>query len=52
MKVRQKSLDVWKENPDAKYFDEEMRKYLKQLRLATKVYHYRRAIEGRLNNKK
>lgn len=52
MKVRQKSLDVWQENPDANYFDEEMKKYLKQLKLATKVYHYRRAIEGRLNNKK
>ena len=52
MKVRQKSLEVWKENPDAKYFDEEMRKYLKQLKLATKVYHYRRAIERRLNKNK
>ena len=51
MKVRQKSLDVWKENSDAKYFDEEMRKYLKQLKLATKVYHYRRAIRERKNNK-
>lgn len=50
MKVRQKSLDVWKENPDAKYFDEEMRKYLRQLRLATKVYHYKRAITRRINN--
>ena len=49
MKVRQKSLDVWCENPDAKYFDEEMRKYLKQLKLATKVYHYRRAIAIRLS---
>jgi coenzyme F420 hydrogenase subunit beta len=52
MMVRQKSLEVWKEKPDANYFDEEMRKYLKQLKLATKVYHYRRAIERRLNNKK
>lgn len=52
MKVRQKSLDVWKENPDANYFDDEMKKYLKQLKLATKVYHYRRAIERRMNNKK
>ena len=52
MKVRQKSLEVWKENPDAKYFDEEIRKYLKQLKLATKVYHYRRAIERRLNKNK
>ena len=52
MKVRQKSLEVWQENPDAKYFDAEMSKYLKQLKLATKVYHYRRAIERRLNKKK
>ncbi len=49
MMVRQKSLEVWKENPDAKYFDDEMKKYLKQLKLATKVYHYRRAIERRLS---
>ena len=47
-KVRQKSLEIWAENPDSVFFDETMNKYLKQLKLATKVYHYRRAIERRL----
>ena len=50
MKVRRKSLDVWCENPDAKYFDEEMRKYLKQLKLATKIYHYVRATGRKVFN--
>ena len=48
IKVRQKSLEIWAKNPEAQIFDETMKKYLKQLKLATKVYHYRRAIERRL----
>ena len=48
MMVRQKSLDIWAEKPDAEYFDEQMKSYLKQLKLATKAYHYRRAIEKRI----
>lgn len=48
MKVRQKSLDIWTVNPDADFFDKEMKSYLKQLKVATKVYHYWRAIGKRL----
>ena len=49
MKVRQKSLEVWEANPSAEAFDREMGRYLKQLRLATNLYHYRRTIGIRLN---
>src|SRR5690554_701947 len=48
MKVRLKSLEVWAKNPDVLFFDRTMKKYLKQLKLSTKVYHYRRAIARRL----
>ena len=48
MKVRQKSMEVWKHSPDAQVFDQSMKNNLKQLRVATKVYHYRRAIVKRL----
>lgn len=49
MKVRQKSLEIWEVNPQADSFDIDMKSYLKQLKLATNVYHYRRAIERRLS---
>ena len=49
MKVRQKSLEVWEVSPDAVVFDNDIEKYLKQLRLATKVYHYRRTIARKLS---
>lgn len=49
MKARQKSLNIWAENHDAKYFDEKMKKSLKQLNLATKIYHYRRAIKSKIS---
>lgn len=48
MKVRQKSLDIWGQKPNALDFDAEIKNYLKQLRLATKAYHYKRAIQRRL----
>lgn len=48
MKVRRKSLETWEKTPYAESFDSNMRKYLKQLRLATRVYHYKRAILRRL----
>lgn len=48
MKVRQKSLAIWAQNPNALDFDAEIKNYLKQLRLATKAYHYKRAIQRRL----
>ena len=50
MKVRQKSLEKWAKNLDAQSFDDAMKKYLNHLKLATKVYHYRRAIKRRLKN--
>lgn len=49
MKVRQKSLEIWAEKPDVLFFDDTMKKFLKQLKLATKVYHYRWAIEKKLS---
>ncbi len=50
MKTRQKSLDVWKNSPNAKSFDEKMKIHLTCLRMITLLYHYRRAIAKRLNN--
>lgn len=47
MIVRRKSLEIWKENTDAQLFDEKMKNSLKLLKLTTKVYHYRQAIERR-----
>lgn len=48
MKVRQKSLEIWVESHNALVFDAKIKKSLKQLRLATKVYHYKRAIQQRV----
>ena len=48
MKVRRKSLEIWELDPQEEDFDKEMKSYLKQLELATNVYHYRRAIKRRL----
>lgn len=42
MKVRALSLVLWKNNPDAKVFDEKMQKPLNRLRFYTKIYHKRR----------
>ena len=42
MMVRAKSLDVWKNKPDAKTFDESMENPLRKLRFYTKLYHKRR----------
>lgn len=39
MKMRQKSLDVWKENPDALIFDEKMASDKFQLKVLTRIYH-------------
>ena len=41
MKIRQKSLDTWKDIPNAKSFDENMKNYLTWLRISTRIYHYR-----------
>jgi coenzyme F420 hydrogenase subunit beta len=42
MKVRAESLEIWKNNPDAKSFDEAMEKPLSKLKFYTKIYHKRR----------
>ncbi len=50
MKVRQRSLKIWAQNPVANSFDAAMKRYLKQLLIATKVYHYKRAIVRKLKS--
>lgn len=47
-KIRQESLDNWQSDPKTPLFDMRMNSYLKKLRLATRIYHYRRAIEKRI----
>ena len=48
MKTRQKSLIVWKNTPDAKSFNKEMKSDLSRLYWVTLFYHYRSAILKRL----
>jgi coenzyme F420 hydrogenase subunit beta len=48
MKVRRKSLEAWTKHPDAKSFDYAMKKYLKLLKLVTRIYHYKRTILSRI----
>ena len=51
MKVRQKSLEIWANNPNPQYFDTEIQKHLKKLRLATRIYHYKwRSFVQKRNN--
>jgi len=42
MRIRQESLNLWKNKPDAKLFDEKIKRSLTRLRFATRIYHYRR----------
>ncbi len=51
LKVRKKSLEIWKETKDASIFDLRMKKDLQQLYRLTKIYHYRRAIKNKLSVK-
>jgi hypothetical protein len=44
MKIRAKSLEVWKKNPNAEAFDKAMEKPLYWLRFYTKMYHRRRRL--------
>lgn len=39
--VRQQSLLKWRNLPDPRIFDSSMNKKLKQLKIATRIYHYR-----------
>ncbi|WP_430974581.1 Coenzyme F420 hydrogenase/dehydrogenase, beta subunit C-terminal domain [Sunxiuqinia rutila] len=43
-KTRHQSLEIWKSFPNAKDFDKKIIRVLKILRLATRLYHYRKAI--------
>jgi coenzyme F420-reducing hydrogenase beta subunit len=49
MKIRAKSLDVWKNTPDAKIFDKTMGKSLSWLQFYTKIYHHRKRFTHRKN---
>ncbi len=49
MKVRAKSLEVWRNLPEAKTFDIEMAKPLKTLKFYTKIYHKRRRLMHKKN---
>jgi coenzyme F420 hydrogenase subunit beta len=51
LKVRKKSLEIWKETKDASIFDLRMKKDLQQLYRLTKIYHYKRAIKNKLSVK-
>jgi coenzyme F420-reducing hydrogenase beta subunit len=48
MKVRQKSLELWNKSPNAIDFDALMKTNLNQLKRATRVNHYRKAIKQRI----
>ncbi len=49
MKVRAKSLEIWRNNPDANFFDKTIEKHLKKLRFLTKIYHKRRLLIHKKN---
>lgn len=49
MKVRAQSLEIWKQNPDAKYFEKIMKKPLERLLFLTKIYHKRRNLTHKKN---
>jgi len=51
MKIRRKSLDVWKNYPDALLFDKKMNFSLKLLKGATTFYHYKKAALNKLKIK-
>jgi coenzyme F420 hydrogenase subunit beta len=42
MKVRAQSLEIWRNNPNAAFFDQTIEEHLKRLRFYTKIYHKRR----------
>jgi coenzyme F420 hydrogenase subunit beta len=44
MKVRAQSLQFWQNNPEAKLFNEAMKKPLKKLKFYTNIYHKRRRL--------
>lgn len=42
MRIRRKSIELWSRSPDARIFDLSMKSNLNILKIATKIYHYRR----------
>ena len=52
MRVRLKSLELWKTNPDAVIFDKRIKIYLKPIRIVTRLYHLRRDIINKLKKYK
>lgn len=49
LKVRKKSLEIWRVTKNALDFDSEIKKDLQRLYRLTKIYHYRRAIKNKLS---
>lgn len=52
MQVRRKSLQLWREKPDAGIFDKKMKPVLKLLKLATLFYHAKKSAIQKLNIQK
>lgn len=50
MKVRQKSLEIWKNSSNALEFDNAIKKYLTLLKIATRAYHLNRFLKNKLLN--
>ena len=51
LKVRRKSLELWKEDPKAIIFERKLSFDLKVLKLATTFYHYKKALFNKLKIK-
>ena len=48
MRIRFKSLEIWKINPDAMIFDKKIKTYLRPIGIVTRLYHLRRDITNKL----
>jgi len=51
LKLREKSLEIWRETKNASAFDSEMKKDLQRLYRLTKIYHYKRAVKKKLSSR-
>ena len=51
MKIRQKSLDLWKKDPNAINFDKKMANDIFQLKILTKFYHKVQVVKSKLGFK-
>lgn len=47
MSIRNKSLNIWKEEGNSKLFDKKIKKSLFALRIATLIYHYLKAFQSK-----